>query len=272
MHETGFLKENINNSDIQKVVREMVVESERKYKVLVENSLVGIAIYSNDRYVYVNPRVTEIIGYEVDDLKDISALEIVHPDDRERIRMRIQERFQGKESDSKNQTKLVCKDGSIVDVIVKSAMFSHNGKPALVINFVDITEIRKAQREIRELSTIIEKAQIPIIKIDTKGFIKYINKSAEIFLKADLTFYENKTLKSMLTGIDPEEMQEYIISHTFKGGFDSDILCKKSTNAPVRMRMTTSPLVDDDNEISAIACFLVDPALQKAERNLLNKE
>jgi PAS domain S-box-containing protein len=272
MDKSGFLKENISNADLQKVVRELVVESERKYKILVENSLVAIVIYCENKFVYINPRVSEILGYQQDDFDILSAWDIVHPKEKEKVQDRARRRLDGEKLESQYETKLLKKNGSTVDVLLKSARMNYNGKQALVIHFADISDVKNAQREIRELSKIIETAQIPIIKIDTKGYIKYINKSAEKFLKANMDYYQNKTIKSLLTGIDPEEMQEHIISQTQKGGFDQEILCKRSDDAPIKMRMTTSPLVDDNNEMSAIACFLVNPAIHEAEENLLNAD
>jgi hypothetical protein len=75
-----------------------------------------------------------------------------------------------------------------------------------------------------------------------------------------------------LTGVEPEEMQEHIVRKSIKGGFDSKVLCRKADGAPVKMRLTTCPLINENDEMTAIACFLIDPEVQKMEKNLLNAD
>jgi PAS domain S-box-containing protein len=272
MHKDGFLKEKINSSEIQDVVREMVIESERKYKTLIENSLVGIIIYSEDHVVYANPRFNEMFGYTEEEYKNFQIWDFVHPDYREIVKERAYKRISGEDVVPQYELKAITKDRTVLDIMLKSARMVYMGKPSLIVNIVDISELKKAQRENRELSKIVQSALIPILKLDTYGSISYINKNAEELFGVNLESIKGHQLSSLFTGIEPEEMQEHVIRQTRKGGFDSVILCKKADGAPVKMRLTTAPLVNDRNEMTAIACFLVDPEIEKAEKNLLNIE
>ncbi|NIP43999.1 MAG: PAS domain S-box protein [candidate division Zixibacteria bacterium] len=272
MHSNEFMKEKIDSSEIQDVVREMVIESERKYQTLIENSLVGIIIYSDDHIVYANPRFNEIFGYDSDEYQNIPIWEFVHPDYREIARERAYQRISGKEIVPQYELKAMRKDGTVVDIMLKSARMTYNGKPALIVNMVDITELKNAQREIRELSTIVQSALIPILKLDEHGKVLYVNKSAEQLFGIELEKMRGKNLAALITGVDPEEMQEHVIRQTRRGGFDSMIICRKADGAPIKIRLTTAPLVNDKNKMTAIACFLVDPRIEKAEENSLNAE
>jgi PAS domain S-box-containing protein len=272
MQKSGFMKEKIANSEIQNVVREMVIESEQKYKLLVENSLVSILIYCDDHIMYANPRFNEVFGYSGEEFKNLNMWELIHPDQREMVKNRGYSRMRGEKVEPQYEVRAFRKDGSAVDIMVKAVRMMFNGKPALLVNIIDISDQKKAQREIKELSKIVETALIPIIKTDSNGIILYMNKSAEKFYGGKLADFMGKPLSSMLSGIDPEEMHEHIIRQTKKAGFDAEILCRKSDGAPVKTRLTTCPLIDDDNEMTAIICFLLDPAVQKAEENLLNVE
>jgi PAS domain S-box-containing protein len=266
------MKEKIDSSEIQDVVREMVIESERKYQTLIENSLVGIIIYSDDHIVYANPRFNEIFGYDSDEYQNIPIWEFVHPDYREIARERAYQRISGKEIVPQYELKAMRKDGTVVDIMLKSARMTYKGKSALIVNIVDITELKNAQREIRELSTIVQSALIPILKLDEHGKVLYVNKSAEQLFGIELEKMRGKNLAALITGVDPEEMQEHVIRQTRRGGFDSMIICRKADGAPIKIRLTTAPLVNDKNKMTAIACFLVDPRIEKAEENSLNME
>jgi PAS domain S-box-containing protein len=270
MQKSGFMKEKIANSEIQNVVREMVIESEQKYKLLVENSLVAILIYCDDHIVYANPRFNEIFGYTGEEYKDLNIWELIHPDQTKMVKERAYSRMRGESVEPQYEIRAYCKDGSMVDIMVKAVRMMYQGKSALHVNIIDITDLKNAQREIKELSKIVETALIPIIKTDSNGVILYMNKSAEKFFGVEMADLMDRPLSDMLSGIDPDEMHDHIIRQTRKAGFDAEILCHKHDGAPVKTRLTTCSLVNDDNEMTAIVCFLLDPAIQKAEKNLLN--
>ncbi len=272
MQKSGFMKEKIANSEIQNVIREMVIESEQKYKNLVENSLVGILIYCDDHIIYANPRFNEMFGYRGEEYKDLHIWDLVHPDMKETVRNRAYSRIKGEKVEPQYEIRAYRKDGSDIDIMLKSVRLIYQGKHALLVNLIDITDLKKAQREIKELSKIVATALIPIIKTDPQGIILYMNKSAEKFYGAQLADFRGKPLSNMLSGIDPDEMHDHIIRQTRKAGFDAEILCRKHDGAPVKTRLTTCPLVNEDNEMTAIVCFLLNPAVQKAEKNLLNVE
>ena len=60
-----------------------MIEEEEKFKNLVEHSVAGIFIYSNRKFVYVNPKFEEMFGYEPGELKDKSVVDIMSDKDRD---------------------------------------------------------------------------------------------------------------------------------------------------------------------------------------------
>lgn len=272
MGKTNFLKEQIDNSQIQKVVRQLVIESEQKYKTLADNSLAAILIHCDDHIVYFNSTFQEMSGFDERDCERMTIYDIIHPDCREMAKERATKRMNGEDVISRYEIKVLIKSGEARDALIKCVRMMYGGKPAIMVNIIDITDLKNAQRENRELSTIVQTALIPIIKLDARGIILYANKSTEKFFQINLEVLKGKEFSCLLTGIEPEEMQEHIIQKSLKGGFDSNVLCRKADGAPVEMRLTTCPLIDNDNEMTAIACFLIDPEVQKTETNLLNAD
>ena len=269
---SGFFREKIDSSQIQEIVREMVVESERKYQTLVENSVVGILIYADDHIVFANPRFKEMLGYEEEEYKTMKIWDFIHPELRDMVKERAYQRISGQNPPAQYEICMVKKDGQPIDVLLKSVRINYEGRPSLLVYIVDLSQQKKAQREIKELSTIVESALIPIIKIDSQGKILYFNKSTEKLLKIELKLMKGQPLSKLISGIDPTEIQDHIINKTKKGGFDSEILCRRADGEPFRMRLTTCPLVDEKEQMIAIACFLIDPAFQQSEKNLLNAQ
>ena len=63
--------------------RDRLRESEQHYSNLVELAAIGIShVDLNGRFVHVNRRLCEMLGYTREELLELSVREISHPDDR----------------------------------------------------------------------------------------------------------------------------------------------------------------------------------------------
>ncbi|MBC7129143.1 MAG: PAS domain S-box protein [Thermoplasmatales archaeon] len=65
----------------EKVVAENALKnSEKTFRTICENSLVGIIILKNKKPVYINKKFSEIIGYKIDKIKK-NFFDLIHKDD-----------------------------------------------------------------------------------------------------------------------------------------------------------------------------------------------
>ena len=60
-------------------------DAERKYRALVENVFEGILVLLDGRIVFHNPKAVEIFKCPSDGLRGTPLLELVHPEDRDRM-------------------------------------------------------------------------------------------------------------------------------------------------------------------------------------------
>jgi PAS domain S-box-containing protein len=127
---------------------ERVAEQESRYRALVEQSLAGVYVISNERFVYVNRRFGEIFGYSAD---EVSALEsvasLVHPDDRPIVERNLKMRLEGAVEAIRYEVRGVRKDGSICDIEVQGKRIEWDGEPAVMGVLLDITERKQAQSQ-----------------------------------------------------------------------------------------------------------------------------
>src|SRR4030042_2152004 len=71
-------------------------ESEEKFRKLAEKSVVGIYLVQDDLLRYVNPKLAEIFGYEVDEMINrLEATAIVFPEDQLLVEENIRKRISG---------------------------------------------------------------------------------------------------------------------------------------------------------------------------------
>ena len=136
----------------RKISGEALRELGEKLQILVEEALVGAYIIRERRFVFVNRRTCEILGYSMEELLGLKdMLEIVHPDDREMTTENMRRRLEGEARAVRYEIRLLRKDGKTVLVEALGSVTVYKGKPSIVGSLIDITERREAEaREITE--------------------------------------------------------------------------------------------------------------------------
>jgi diguanylate cyclase (GGDEF)-like protein/PAS domain S-box-containing protein len=117
----------------------VLLESEARYRLLVENSPEAIAVHRNGYLVYVNAAATALIGATPDDvLIGRRTVEFVHPDD-----LRLVRRAKGEAS--RAQYRLLRVDGGIREVDAASVGIPYEGKAATQTVFRDVTQRKQLE-------------------------------------------------------------------------------------------------------------------------------
>ena len=100
----------------------------------MENSLQGLALLQEGCVVYANPALEEISGYRCDELLSLNSeqvLDLVHPEDRERVSQTLQARLLGEPAPSRAQFRIVRKDGEVRWVETIVSLLEYRGRPAI---------------------------------------------------------------------------------------------------------------------------------------------
>ena len=160
-------------------------QSERKFRTLVEQSLVGVYIIHDDHFVYVNPRLAAIFGYTPEEMtapgKNVE--ETVHPEDLPLVQEQIRRRIDAESATAHYFFRGRRKDGSIIHVEVLGNRTEFGGKPAVLGMLLDITERKLAQDKITEQARMLDLASDAIIVSDWKtGFFIGIKRPADLRL------------------------------------------------------------------------------------------
>ncbi|HEY0431737.1 MAG TPA: PAS domain S-box protein, partial [Pyrinomonadaceae bacterium] len=127
----------------QKLAEGALIESEERYRRLVELSPEGIVIHSEGKFVYLNPAAQHLWGASSpEELIGRSIMDVVHPDSRDIVRRRLRDLEQLGAATELNEQKHVKLNGEVIDVEVAGIPFIFRGKPAVQAVIRDITDRR----------------------------------------------------------------------------------------------------------------------------------
>lgn len=128
---------------------EKLRQSENRYKILAENSLTAICLYQDGKFVYVNKRCAEALQYTVEELIGKPLTAVVAPEDAALVKKRFALKQEGVDPNNRLEIRVFTKDGVPRWAQIWIGVIEINGRSALLINAVDITDRKNAEEEIR---------------------------------------------------------------------------------------------------------------------------
>ena len=135
-------------------VEEGLRESEERFRATFEQAAVGIAHVAQDgSWVRVNDRLCEIVGYEREELLEITFQDITHPDDLDADLEQARQLLDGQIETYSMEKRYLKKDGSVVWInLTGSLVREAAGEPAYYIAVVeDISERKRAEEALRSV-------------------------------------------------------------------------------------------------------------------------
>ncbi|UCD58550.1 MAG: PAS domain S-box protein, partial [Candidatus Hydrogenedentota bacterium] len=142
-----------------KRTKEALRETEKRYRTLLDNSLAGIYIREGERLRFVNKSLSRLLGYTRKELLGMRFLDLVYPDDRAAAQERAERLTTRKHSAEPYQCRAVTKSGDVLWIEVYGTRINYQGKPAILGNFIDITELKRTEEELKGSEASLKKAQ-----------------------------------------------------------------------------------------------------------------
>jgi PAS domain S-box-containing protein len=157
-----------------KKVGRKLLWSDLKFRSLVEQSLAGVYLIQGDKFVYVNPKMSEIFGYTQPEFKALaSARELITEPESAREKRSNDQGARGVQYVARSQRK----DGSAIDIEVYGTRTNYGGRPAIIGGVLDITDIKNAERSLREsearFRSLVEATSDWIWEVDEQGVYTY---------------------------------------------------------------------------------------------------
>ena len=173
-----FNKDLSERSRLNTIIR----ETEENYRKLVENSIQGIVIMQDFKFVYTNKAFAGMTGYSVEELLAFSGSEfrkLAMKEDRQKILNNFKRRLAGEDVPAHYQFKLISKNKQIKYLELYAQKITYNNKPAVQGFILDITGRKKALQALEEgenkYKLLVENTSDLIIKVDSNWKIQFVN-------------------------------------------------------------------------------------------------
>lgn len=220
----GFIGTITNITEI-KLAQEEITKREVKFREM--SDLLPQTVWEANLkglITYVNKKGIELYGYSEAEIFNVVTLSsLLIPSDRERAMANIQKRIQGEPSPGIEYTSIK-KDGTEFPVQIYAAAILENSKPVGIRGItVDITEIKNAQKNLRDSETryrtIIEAFPDIIMLSNPNGEIIFGNEALERITGITPNDYANPNRKAKIHPDDKSIFQNAIES-LLKGSAD----------------------------------------------------
>jgi PAS domain S-box-containing protein len=255
--------------------RKAIEKSEKFFKGVIESSDDMITILSpTGETIYASPAVSKKFGYTNEECLNLNLADVVHREDalmmQEFVMKIITHPSIPLECPSIRNRK---KDGTYIWVEGTLTNFLETeGINAIVANFRDVTERKKAEDENRFKANLLNTIGQAAIATDMQGLVNYWNKAAEQIYG----WTKEEAIGKNIIDLTPSEatveqgieiMEKLKRGQTWSGEFK--VRKKDGTNFPAHV--TDSPIYDENNILSGIIGISSDITEKKKLEDLLDK-
>ncbi len=154
----GIFRDITERKESEKMLR----ENEERFRKIFEGGALGMAFLGMDyKFDRVNEMLCTMLGYSESELKNLTYLDVTHPDYIERDKAQVARLLQGKIPYYKTEKRYIRKDGEILwGDITASVVYDESGNPLYFIAMIeDITDRKRAEDEKAQLEQQLLHAQ-----------------------------------------------------------------------------------------------------------------
>ena len=178
---SGLLLGFIDITD-RKVAEQKILESEEKYRLLVENSREVILIAQEGKLKFVNRASVEMFDSSYEKLTSTPFVEFIHPEDREMVMSHHLRRTKGEPVPSHYTFRVVTPGGEVRWAEIRATLVTWEGKPATLNFITDITRRKQAEEKLKQseerFRALFDQSRDCVYVIDLGGNFIDANESA----------------------------------------------------------------------------------------------
>jgi len=226
----------------------------RQYKTLTENVADPMYVMDPDGSIsMVNEALADHVGYEREEIVDMSPEQFVADEDIEHAETLIQELLTTDREMATFEMRTTDKWGHTTHNETKIAvMTDEDGNFEGTAGVVrDISERKERERELARYETILQAVGDPVYTLDEGGNITIVNDAMEELSGYDRDELVGEHISQIMTAADVEQGERLILEllrddERTKGTFEMGVITADGTNVPCENHVALLPADDDD--------------------------
>ena len=251
-----------------------LLESERKYRLVAENT--GDVIWSFDpnaqRYEYMSPAIIRLRGYTPDEVNELPIEKQLTPESYKKFLDTVPGRITGindgtiTERSFLDELDQVRKSGEIIHTeIVTNYMIDDAGKVSRIVGATrDVTERKRAQKQIQLLSKAISESPVSVVITDQSGIVQYVNPKYTQFTGFAAEEVIGKPARYLESTEHPKEFFDELWQAIQSGNeWKGEIINRKKNGEKYWENVTVSPITDAAGVITHFVAVKEDISAMK---------
>jgi PAS domain S-box-containing protein len=251
--------------------------NQARLRAILDNAAVGVALVDTQaRYLQVNDRWGEMLGYSANELIHRIHFDFIHPDDSPVCQSNMAALVDGESDSYRLETRFVCHSGDVFwsDTSVSAIRAPDGTLEAAVIVVIDVSERKRFEEALRIKDSAIASSNNGIVLADLDGSLTYVNAAFmemwdyterwEVIGRAAVDFWQ-----------DPAQAAEVIDALRTDGAWMGEMVAARHDGKPFDVQLSASMVTDaDDNPICLMASFvdITERKRAEAERERLIRE
>ncbi len=230
--------------------QEKLKHSENLFRTLTENTSAGIVIYNKERFLYVNPAVTRLLGYSEKEMKSMHFWEVVHPLDREMVKERGLKRIARHDVPARYRFRLLTKTGKTRWIDFTAGYIHFESGEAGIGSLFDITKEVQATKDIRLLSTAVNQSPLSIVITDLEGNIEYVNNSFTEITGYTFTEVQGKNPRILKSGRTRKKIYKQLWNNLLEGKtWRGEFINKRKNGRLYYEYAVITPIKDEEGRV-----------------------
>jgi len=242
------------------IINENRIQSEKKYKLLFDNTNEGIAVLSeNLKPIFFNQKILDITGYNKEEFINSDIYSIVHENDRDRIKNNFLRKINGEEYQRSYELRIITKNNELKWLFLSGVRIIWDKHPVSLIFVTDVTVRKLAEKALREnekrYRLLVEAMKEGLLIIDERSIITYVNNSFCDMLEKDIDEIIGVKIDSIFNQNDNVELLSQFgqIGENYKKKYQWEWIDKKNNRRTCLV--TPNPIVDINNKY--LGCIII---------------
>ena len=250
--------------------REHAEESEEKFKAITNQATEGIALSDLEgNYVFVNPSFGQMMGYSEEELLKMTVFDV-------KAKTQLHGSFYESKTTKEGlpiEVKLRRKDGTEFFTEIIGRVIKVGDKDYVLGTVRDITERKRAEDRLRQLSSAVEHSPISIVIMDITGNIEYVNLKFTEVTGFTLDEVRGKTPQDTFgsSNTQPETRAEHwqtiLSGNEWRGEMEN---CKKNGES-YWAAVSISPITDSNGIITHFVSINEDITVRKENEEKIQR-